>query len=267
MRQLSARVLSPPKESSQSFGTLFPRMYSRRIIIGVIRITSARTGIELTRARCELSMLTRVCDAVLVENHVWGRHGAELEPKVADQLTIITRELLADAQIPVGLSLSPCVFAPSFAIARKCGLKLLRLAYVTGSFSNGPRVSHVDLANLREAHPEITVLGGVNPRDYRATEEISFSMAGPRAKAFSDAVIVTHNESEYETQSSLRTIRQNIGSHHPLLIEGNMPAETAVELLRTANGIIVDQYFRGTSSQLDDKRMLRMANRIWESAW
>lgn len=254
------------RETASNYWNLFPRSSVRRALIGIVRICSSKPVQELGRALAELEILSRGCHAVLVENYGWGRRGASLEGKVRDHMTLLLRELSKVATVPLGLSLSPNHVETAFEIAAQCNLRLIRLAYVTGRFSNGPAVFPPDLTRLREAHPSITVLGGVNPRDYCSDEEISFSMTCPCAMSFSDAVIITQGSSEYETQCWLRTARQGLGAH-PLLVESGVTADNAVGLLRSANGIIVGRYFRKISGELDETCVRSLAARLQSMSW
>lgn len=236
------------------FHALFPKP---RPIIGMIALppmpgyptfTSVDALVEVALA--DLAHLEAGgVDGVLVENDFDQPHLLQCGSEVHAAMTRVTREVVAHAQVPVGVEVLLDDWRASLAIAAATGARFIRMDFFVdrvmtkcGPFEPNPaavleyrqriRAEHVQLfADLQVKYS--TPIGGPKPISQSAREAEA---------AGADAVIVTSHETGIgPTTTDLRDARATALA---ILIGSGLTVDNASALLPLADGAIVGTSLR-----------------------
>lgn len=216
---------------------IFPK---RPFLIGMIHMFGETHSERVGRALNELDSYQRLeIDGAIIENY-------SREATIEDMETVLG---MTKATLKIGINVLPNEVAEAYRLASKYGCSFIQLDHVAGVYREGKL--DVRLYNeLRAAHPDIAVLGGVHPKYYhpidRATLETDILEGAKRA----DAIVVTGEATGVETPTSRVKHFRNVldcnpeTKNIPLIVGAGLKLHNICEQFGVAHGGVVGSGFK-----------------------
>jgi len=227
--------------------TLFESIFNiKKPVIAMLHVFDGERQKQIDQALEDLERLDLYVDGVIVENYDCGYFDSNLATEeMAETLTEITREVVRNSIIPVGLNVLPNDYKKAFQICHRTGADFIQLDHVTGEFMDCRPVDPQHLITVRLLYPKIALLGGIHPKYYQLTEpNCSLAECAKKAMFLADVVVVTGQiTGDPPTLDDLRVAREVLGTH-PLIIGSGLNAENARAQLAIADGAIVGTAFK-----------------------
>ncbi len=184
-------------------------------------------------------------DAVIFENNYDIPHYEYVSPEVAAMMERLGDELLKQATLPLGISVLWNDYKTALTIAKKLGLKFVRIpVFVDDVESRYGRIQGDPDAMLkyrREIEAEdVAIFADIHVKHSTIHSSTSITEAATLAiQKGSDALIITGKwTGDAPDYGELEAVRNAVGDF-PIIVGSGARAENIKDILRYANGVIV----------------------------
>ena len=227
--------------------SLFQQLFSKKKpIIAMLHLFEGELQAQIGQALEDLTRLQPFVDGAIVENYDCGYFDENLATEeMAETLAAITKAVISNATIPIGLNVLPNDYEKAFQICGETGAKFVQLDHVTGEFVGCRCVYSRHLLAVRSRYPDIVLLGGIHPKYYELVNpDTSIAESAITAKSLTDVIVATGEYTGGETKlNDIRSVKEAIGNH-PLIIGSGLSVRNAVVQLSIADGAIVGTAFK-----------------------
>lgn len=217
----------------------YHQVFGKVPIFGMIHLAGEE---PVKRALEELALFEEEgVDAAIIENY----HGSVRDVGK-------TLEALGEREVNViiGVNILPNEFKISIPGISQAGGEFVQIDRIAGVYEGNYGFSELNYGEykvVKEAHPNIIVLGGVWPKYYTPVEGSDLEKDLQEGMHRAEAVVVTGAGTGMETPlDKIRKFRSIVGEH-PLVVGAGLTVDNAYEQLCISNGAIV-----GTSLKVDD---------------
>lgn len=219
------------------FDSVFPR---RPVLIGMLHVWEGSLRQQIEQAKADVEALVGF-DGVLIENYGWGQANAnEARDETIRRLIAIRLAITLPSNMAIGYNVLPNDYEHALNLADfEDEGGFIQLDHVTGEFIGVESVDPDVLYKHRELHPQVCVIGGIQPKYYRLCSPEPIEVAARRAVPLTHAIVVTGSATGREARlDDLRAVRKEVGNH-PVIIGSGFTADNAVEQLQYADGAII----------------------------
>ena len=237
VRNLFGEIFRNPKPIIGMIHVFFHECYKKNnsILEGII-----------VQALEDLEKLQPYVDGVIVENYGWGYKDQNLATTTTCIAMIsVTQQVVARANIPVGLNLLPNDYDMAFIVAKQTGACFIQMDHVTGDFMGCKSVDPEEFQRVRSKYQTVAVLGGIHPKYYQLKDpKTPIAESARQAMILADAIVVTGESTGGETNiRDMLAVKRAVGEH-PVIIGSGLNAYNAPQQLGIADGAIVGSAFK-----------------------
>ncbi len=208
-------------------------------------------------------------NGVLIENEGDQPHNVLAAPETIAATSIIAKEVVSKASIPVGIEILLNDPKASFAVAKAAGLQFIRSDYFVDRMSRPEyggemHINPSELMTYRKkiAAEEILILTDLQVKYAKMLEvskSISLSVKQATA-AGSDGVIISGNFTGEEPDLGILREAWQASTALPVLVGSGFSAANAKELLNYSHGAIVGSSLKNSSDRIDKAKVKEMMN-------
>ncbi len=237
--------LAPPElenardRFAEVFGTEKP-------IIAMLHVWDEAPERQIDNTLRDLETLHPLVDGLLVENYGWGyANNNRATQRAIDTIRLVSRRVVDNADIPVGVNLLPNDYEASLYAAQETGARFIQMDHLVGDYTHCDSVDPQNLLIARLRHPEVVILGGIHPKYYELKEpEPKITDSARVASERGDGIVVTGaatgSETDFEELEEVRAVLNKT----PLVIGSGLNVDNASKQLAIADGAIVGSAFK-----------------------
>ena len=228
---------------SPLFQDIFPR---KKPIIAMLHVFPGSQREQRERALQDLDCLNPFVDGVIVENYGWGGLDSNLAiDEVKKWLAELTKEVVKNSKVPVGVNVLPNDYEKSFYVASTAGARFIQMDHVTGDFLHCQSVDPKPFLRVKDFYSDIAVLGGIHPKYYILKDPLTpINESALAAKLLAEAIVVTGEHTGGEASiKDMQMVKKAVGEHK-VLVGSGLNAINVKAQLALADGAIVGTAFK-----------------------